>query len=198
MQALRKASPDFRMTCSPPLLLEVDFGAQKRGGTERKEEREEIERRGVFLHVRSAVLTNVMIAKRIRTPLLPVMARPVDVPRALTLAADPSPIEILQPARPRAAGRRDEAVSPRAGILTSGLRRREDGGGRAGQVLVGGRVDGCGRAIRISGDEAGWVCAGVLVVVVDERVLAHAVSFFIFGLALAQDLSSERRGAETS
>ncbi|KAL6799383.1 hypothetical protein GGI42DRAFT_53346 [Trichoderma sp. SZMC 28013] len=119
-----------------------------------------------------------MIAKRIRTPLLPMMAGSVNVPPALTLAAHPSPIEILQPARPRAAGRRDEAVPPRARVLACGLGRRKDGGGRTRRVLVGGRVDGGGRAIRVSGDEAGRVRAGVLVVVVDERVLAHAVTFF--------------------
>lgn len=44
-------------------------------------------------------------------------------------------------------------------------------------MLVGGRVDGSGRAIRVSGDKAGRVCARVLMVVVYERVLAHAVSF---------------------
>lgn len=136
------------------------------------------------------------------------MARPVNVPPALTLAAHPSPIEILQPARPRAAGRRDEAVPPRARVLACGLGRRKDGGGRTRRVLVGGRVDGGGRAIRVSGYEAGRVRAGVLVVVVDERVLAHTGDFdficlgsgFIFGrLVSYKDLRfSERRGAETS
>ncbi|TFA99862.1 hypothetical protein CCMA1212_008289 [Trichoderma ghanense] len=107
------------------------------------------------LHIRSALLANVVIAKGIRTPLLPVMARPVHVPPALAIAADPSPVEILQAARPRAAGRRDEAGAPRAGILARVLWRREDGGGRTGRVLVRGRVDGRGRAVRVSGDEAG-------------------------------------------
>ncbi|KAL7813684.1 hypothetical protein V8C44DRAFT_52931 [Trichoderma aethiopicum] len=126
------------------------------------------------LHIRSAPVANVVIAKGIRTPLLPVMARPVHVAPALALAADPAPVEILQAARPRAARRRDEAVAPRAGILARVLWRREDGGGRTGRVLVRRRVDGRRRAVRVSRHQAGRVRAGELVVVVDERVLAHA------------------------
>lgn len=175
-------------------------GSKSRGGRKK-------EQRGVCSHIRRTILTNIMIAKRIRTPLLPMMARPVNVSPALTLAAHPSPVEILQPARPRAAGRRDEASSPRARVLACGLGRRKDGGGRTRRVLVGGRVDGGGRAIRVSGDEAGRVHAGVLVVVVDERVLAHACDFFfclgsgfIFGRLVSYKYLrfSERRGAETS
>lgn len=154
------------------------------------------------LHIRSAPVANIVIAKGIRTPLLPVMARPVHVAPALALAADPAPVEILQAARPRAARRRDEAVAPRAGILARVLWRREDGGGRTGRVLVRRRVDGRRRAVRVSRHQAGRVRAGELVVVVDERVLAHAFPFSCCAspsfLGLAQDLRSEKgRGAET-
>lgn len=110
--------------------------------------------RGGVLYVRSAVLTDIMVAKCIRAPLLPLLASPVDVSAALTLAADPSPIQILQPTSSRAAGRRDEAAPPRTGILVGGFRRRKHSGGSTGAIMVGGRVEGRSRAVRISGDEA--------------------------------------------
>lgn len=106
------------------------------------------------LYVGSAVLTYIMVAKRIRTPFLPLLTSPVNVSAALALAADPSPIQILQPTSSRAAGRRDEAAPPRTGILAGGFRRREHGGGSTGAIMVGGRVEGRSRAVRISGDEA--------------------------------------------
>lgn len=95
-----------------------------------------------------------MVTKCIRAPFLPLLANPVNVSAALTLAADPFPIQILQPTSSRAAGWRDEAAPPRARILASGFRRWKYGGGSTRAVVVGGRVQGRFRAVRISGDEA--------------------------------------------
>lgn len=95
-----------------------------------------------------------MVAKRIRASPLPLLASPVNVSAALTLAADPSPIQILQPTSSRAAGRRDEAAPPLTGVLAGGFRRWEHGGGSTRAVVVGGRIEGRLRAVRISGDEA--------------------------------------------
>lgn len=128
------------------------YSQEKKEENRRKKGGKREEELGV-LYIRSAILTNVMVAKRIRAPFLPLLASPVNVSAALTLAADPSPIQILQPTGSRAAGWRDEAAPPRTGILAGGFRRREHGGGSTGAIMVGGRVEGRPRAVRISGDE---------------------------------------------
>lgn len=55
----------------------------------------------------TAPLTNVMVAKCIRTSPLPVGTRPEAVAPALALAAHPQAVQVLEPTGPRAAERRD-------------------------------------------------------------------------------------------
>lgn len=96
------------------------------------------------LHIRRTALTHIVIAKRIRAALLPLMATPVNIASALTLATHPAPIKILQPAGSRAARGSDQAAAPCARVRLEQAVHRVEDGREAGHLLLGEGVDGGG------------------------------------------------------